>query len=234
MTRRHQVGVVTLDRPAKANAYDRLMLDQLETALHQLHDDSEIRVVVIGSSGKHFCAGADLEEIRSRKAEDALELKSAGVFDLLAGLPEVSIAAIGGAAVGGGLELALACDLRVAAPDAFFELPELRHGIIPAAGGTFRLAQVVGRSRAKAMILGGERVDAEEALRWGLVNRLALRDSLETTVLEWAARIARQDPLALRLAKQAIDASGGEGTARRLAQVSQALLYELAGRDGVG
>ncbi len=230
---RGRTGILTLDRPGKANAYHGPMLEEFLGALRELHDDAEVRVLVIASAGKHFCAGADLEEIRSRRAENAFDLKSAAVFDELAMLPEISIAAIQGGAIGGGLELALACDLRVATPTAFFGLPEVSHGLIPAAGGTYRLARLVGLSRAKALILGGKRVDGETALQWGLVNDLVSDQRLLDDAMAWAARIARNDGLALQLAKQALDAAGGIASDRHTAQLSQALLYELANRDRI-
>ncbi len=227
------VATITLDRPHKANAYDVPMLEALHRAIMTSRADPSIRVLLIGSRGKHFCAGADLEEIATRGAPDALDLRSAEVFQELALSPKVTLAAIHGAAVGGGLELALACDLRVACPSAFFEFPEIRHGLLPAAGGTYRLVDLVGMSRAKALVLGGLRVDGRTALAWGLVQRLVPDDALQEEAMAWAQRIARNDALALRLAKQALHVAAGIEPGRQAAQASQAILYELAHRRNV-
>ena len=228
VARQKSVGIITLDRPEKANAYDTPMLQAFRQALQGLHADPAIHVLVIMARGKHFCAGADLDEMTTRGPIDALDLESAAVFQELATLPEITLAAIHGGALGGGLELALACDLRMASTSAFFALPEVTHGILPAAGGTYRLVELVGVARTKALVLGGQRVEARTALEWGLVTRLVPDRSLEQEAVAWAERIAGNAPLALRLAKQAVHTAAGAESARHVAQVSQALLYELA------
>jgi enoyl-CoA hydratase/carnithine racemase len=223
------VGVLTLDRAEKANAYHAAMLTELEQAIDALENHAAVRVIVVTAYGSSFCGGADLNELRGRAGETAFDLQSARVFNRLARSPRVCLAAINGPAVAGGLELALACDLRVACPEAYFALPEVGLGIIPAAGGTRRLPRLIGATRAKAMILGGRRMPADEALACGLVSEIVPRDQLLDRVLEWAGAIAEQNPVALRLAKQAIDYDA-EHTAERIEALSQALLYELARR----
>ncbi|MCB9763425.1 MAG: enoyl-CoA hydratase/isomerase family protein [Alphaproteobacteria bacterium] len=208
--------VLLLDRPRKAHAYDRATLDALGDAIARLATP----VVVVGSTGGGaFCGGADLDEMAHADPLSALDLRSQAVFDALARTPRVTIAAVQGAAVAGGCELALACDLRVAGPKARFSLPETGLGIVPSAGGCTRLPRLIGAPRAKEVILGGRVVDADTALAWGLVNRLA--DDPLAEARAWALDIARRDPLASRLAKAAIDGVDGLGVER----LSEALLY---------
>lgn len=196
------VGRLTLDRPARAHAYDAAMLDALVVAAGELA--ATHAVVVVASTGAGaFCAGADLDAMRDTPWRDALELRSQHAFTALARLPAVTIAAIQGPAVAGGFELALACDLRVVGPRARLWLPETSLGILPSAGGTTRLARLVGPSRAKEVILGGRVLDAEVALAWGVAHRLA-EDPL-AEALAWAAEVARRDPVAQRRAKERLD-----------------------------
>jgi enoyl-CoA hydratase/carnithine racemase len=217
---------VALNRPARANAYDSAMLTEFGAFLDSARADARCRAVVItGSGDRSFCAGADLSEVRGRRAVDALDLQSAALFRRLAALPLVTIAAVNGTAVGGGLELALACDVRLASAHARFWFPEPLLGLIPAAGGTQRLARAVGVAAAKELILAGREWNAAEALRRGLVSEVLPGKDLLAAAAEWAARIASRDPLALRLAKTAIDLDTGEaGLAYEAA--AEALLYE--------
>lgn len=205
MWRRGAVAYVALDRPHKANSYTPFMVEQLEGLLRSLSDEATVRVVVITGTGERaFCAGADRDGLRSRDPLQALDLPSARVFHFLACLPKATIAAINGAAVGGGLELALACDVRLASRTARFAMPEPTLGIIPAAGGTLRLPSVVGVGRAKELIVGGAVWDAQQALAAGLVSAVTDPETLLETAQAWAERIVGRDPVAVRLAKQAL------------------------------
>ena len=220
-------GFLELDRPSRANAYDTATLQALEQGLATLAADDAVRVVVLGSStpGK-FCGGADLTELRRRGATDALELYSLAVFDRLAACPRPTIAAVDGPAFGGGLELALACDLRLASDRARFALPETGLGILPAAGGTFRLPRLVGQARARQMILFGQQLDARRALRWGLVSEVVSPGELSGRTRHWVEAAARLDPLALELAKKAMDAAAeGPANGRQEVRCAQAALY---------
>ena len=162
-----QVGIISLDRPEKANAYDRAHLDALADAFEQLA--ATCRVVIIRSSDRRFfCAGADLNELKTATPEDARTLRSQAVFTTIARSQVVSIAVVDGPAVAGGCELALAADLRVIGANAVFRLPETGLGIIPAAGGCTRLTALLGAAVAKSVILGGEDISADQAVRWGL------------------------------------------------------------------
>jgi enoyl-CoA hydratase/carnithine racemase len=214
------VSILNLSRPKRANAYDRAMLERLDEALAGI----TTAVLVLQTAGERaFCGGADLKALGQARPSDALDLYSQAVFERLAAAPFVSIAAIQGAAVAGGFELALACDLRVAGPRASFSLPETAIGLLPSAGGTTRLADLVGPGRVREVILGGRVIDAETALAWGVVNRLAADPRDEAA--QWAAQIATRDPLALRLAKRVLDARQDRRPGLALERSTEAVLY---------
>ncbi|MFC2171214.1 enoyl-CoA hydratase/isomerase family protein [Acidobacteriota bacterium] len=226
--RQGSVAYVQLHRPDKANAYNQVLLEDLEHALLHLNADLEVRVIVLcGAGNRSFCAGADLDEMKGKDYRTALDLKSAKVFAALAACPKVTLAAINGSAVAGGLELALACDVRIAAESACFSFPEPKLGLIPAAGGTQRLPMVVGVARAKELILAGRVWPAEEALRHGLVSEVVTLDELLQKAQEWGEVASQRDPLALRLAKKVIEAGASSPLGYGLEAVTEALLYEL-------
>ena len=214
---------LVLDRPDRANAYDRALLESLERLLEEAEADPP-QVLLLQSSGEGaFCAGADRKEQAEAHFLEALTLRSQRVFTKLARLPTVSIAAIQGAAVGGGLELALACDLRVAGPQARFWLPETALGILPAAGGCSRLGRLIGFSRAKELILGGRVLDAATALSWGLVHRIAEDPRAEAH--KWAEELLKRDPVAQRLAKELLDREEAQASLSAERTVA-AMLYQ--------
>jgi enoyl-CoA hydratase/carnithine racemase len=216
-----EITVILLDRPRKAHAYDQALLHQLDAALF----DVTTSLVVLGSTGNGaFCGGADLDEMEGATARDALEMASQTLFERLATAPFVSIAVVQGAAVGGGFELALACDLRVAGPNARFFLPETSLGLIPSAGGCTRLPHVVGRGRAKEMILGGREIDAPVALAWGVVSRVSEKPLEEARA--WAHSLAEREPLALSSAKEILDSEGNRASRLEMERVAEARLYE--------
>ena len=217
-----EVGVICLDRPLRANAYDREHLDALERAVEGMVQ-AGARAVVLESAGEGaFCGGADLAELAAATPLDALDLRSQRVFDRLARAPFVSVAAVHGAAVAGGCELALACDLRVVGPAARFSLPETSMGLIPSAGGTTRLTALLGPAIARQVILAGRELDAALALAWGLAVEQA--QDPRRRARELATSIARRDPVALRLAKGIIAGDGGI-TSLDAERVAEALLY---------
>lgn len=195
-------GVLTLDRQERANAYDRAHLDALEAGFIEL--SSQVHVVVIRAAGSGaFCGGADLKELAEATPEDARNLRSQAVFSTIAKSQTITIAAVHGPAIGGGCELALACDIRIVGPSARFRLPETSLGIIPAAGGSTRLHRLVGRSVAKQMILAGKTIGAETAVRLGLAMNLVNDPAQAAHAL--AIELAQRSPDALRLAKEIID-----------------------------
>ena len=202
------VALVRLDRP-KANALSTSLLSQLRQACAQLEADPPGAVVVWGGR-RIFAAGADIAELQSEGAE-AVASAFAAALGALSSLPRATIAAVNGYALGGGLELALACDLRICAEDAALGLPEILLGVIPGGGGTQRLARLVGGSRAKELVLSGRQVRAEEAASLGLVNRVVAPDDVLDAALSWAAELASGPLVAQSLAKSVID-RGLDGT----------------------
>jgi enoyl-CoA hydratase len=202
------VALVRLDRP-KANALSAAVLGQLQEAATGLVDDPPGAVVVWGGR-RIFAAGADIVELEAIGAE-AVGRNFASALDALAAVPRATIAAVNGFALGGGLELALACDFRVGAEDSRFGVPEILLGVIPGGGGTQRLPRLVGSSRAKEMIMTGRQVRADEALALGLVNRVVAPDDVLEAALTWAAELASGPVVAHGLAKGAVD-RGLDGT----------------------
>lgn len=211
------VAELVLARHEGKNALSDKMLLSLSSALEEARNDKNVRVLIIHSSvDKVFCAGADLKERLTMTAEQVSpfvnRLRSA--FTAVASLPFPTIAAIDGAALGGGLELALACDIRIAAQKALLGLPETNLAIIPGAGGTQRLPRLVGVAHAKYLIFTGARLSSQEALRVGLVSEAITADSCLPRAREMAASIADKGPIALKAAKLAID----EGVERSLSE----------------
>ena len=211
------VGRIVLNRPDKLNAFTAEMLGLLEAACDELEANPEVRVVIVSSATERaFSAGADISVGGSlgplgKWAHWAR--KGHRTLDRLAQMRVPSIAAIGGVAYGGGLELALACDMRIAAESARLALPEVTIGTTPAWGGTARLPALIGAARAKQMILSGQPVDAQKALAWGLVNEVVPAAQLQSRALELATHIAGNAPIAVQAAKQLIDAGLGNAQA---------------------
>jgi len=210
LTHSARAAIVTLTRPESSNALARETVRQLGEVVHELVHDRELRAIVITGAGtRAFCAGADLRERVTMTEPAVLEMLEAYRTEL--GIIEESplpvVAAINGHALGGGLELALLCDLRIAAPHACFGLPETGLGIIPGAGGTQRLTRLVGTGRAKELILLARRLDAKTALEFGLIERIAKTGDIVAEALQWIAPILEGAPLAQRAALRAIDAA---------------------------
>ena len=202
-------GMVTihLNRPDKLNAVDRDMLDALDVEVARLHRDESARVVILtGSGDRAFCAGADLNQMAMFDTADirAWVIDGNRVLSRLAALSIPVIAAINGYAIGGGLEFALACDLRIAAETASFGLPEITHGWFPGWGGAHRLRNLIGEARAKELVFLGERIDAQTALRFALVNRVVSAAALMDETTKIAESLARKSPVALKAAKAAL------------------------------
>ena len=208
MRREGDIVWLTIERPEVMNCLSFPTLKRLRTLCEELREDLSIRVVLITGAGeKAFCAGADLKERKTMPAARVPEFVKniRRTMDDVGSLPQPTIAVVNGLAFGGGTELLLACDLRVCAPHAQLGLTETSLAIIPGAGGTQRLPRLVGRSRAKDLILTARKIGAVEAERIGLVNRLAPEGKLRETALELALTIASNGPVAVRAAKAAID-----------------------------
>ncbi|MFH1811000.1 MAG: enoyl-CoA hydratase-related protein [Pseudomonadota bacterium] len=202
------VAILTLNRPEAANALSRALVAELATRLAEAAADKELRALVVtGAGDRVFCAGADLKERREMAPEEVPLFLQKGreLMDGLAALRCPTIAAFNGAAMGGGLELALCCDLRLAARGVKLGLTETSLAILPGAGGTQRLPRLVGVARAKELILTARRVDADEAWRIGLVNEVVEPGTLRARALAVAQEIASNGPVAVAQAKKAID-----------------------------
>lgn len=200
------VRVISLDRPP-VNALGHEMVDGLARAVAHVRADPAARCVVVRSACKHFCGGADLKERQGMTIEDvrAFVPRMSGAFNALASLACPTIAAVRGAAVGGGLELALACDLRIFSEDATAGLRETALAILPGAGGTQRLPRLIGPSRAKRWIFAAQAHSAAEALADGVADKVVPGEGLDSVAMKWAETIAGNGPVAIRLAKRAVD-----------------------------
>lgn len=198
------IGVVTLNRPDALNALSVELLTELDKLLDEIANDEKIRVVVITGAGRAFSVGADLREAEKLDPVGVKEFIQKGqrLFDKIEDFDKPVIAALNGFTLGGGVELTLACDLRVASEDARIGNPEVAVGLIPAWGGTVRLAKIVGKGKASELILTGGQIDAKEAERIGLVNKTVSADELNSTVMWTAGTIASRAPIAVKQAKR--------------------------------
>jgi len=227
LERRGRAAWLTLNRPEARNALSLPTLQRLRALLAELREDAETWVVVLtGSGDKAFCAGADLKERRTFDEQQVAEFVRTirATMDDVAALPQPTVAAMNGAAFGGGCELALACDLRVLDASASIGLTETSLAIIPGAGGCARLPRLVGAAVAKEMILMAKRLDADEALDCGLVHRLAEVGEVGDAAQEMVDALLRNGPLALRAAKDAID--GGMDLPMEQALAHEASCYQ--------
>lgn len=199
------VALVTLDRPTALNALSFDLLDELADALEKLDADPTCRAIVLTGAGQRaFAAGADILELAPQTSASLREGRRFEAWNRLAAIGLPTIAAVRGVALGGGCELAMTCDMIVAAEDATFGQPEIRLGVMPGAGGTQRLTRAIGKARAMAMILTGDTIGAAQAHALGLVSQIVPSGATVDAALELAARIAAQPPLAVRAAKAAV------------------------------
>jgi enoyl-CoA hydratase/carnithine racemase len=220
------VALLRLNRPEARNALSPEMMEQIAVTLEALDPDPDVRCVVIAGSEKVFAAGADIKAMAERSFAEALRHPAASFWRRLAAIKTPMVAAVSGYALGGGCELALACDMIVAAESAKFGQPEINLGIIPGGGGTQRLARVLGKQHAMELVLTGRRFGAEEAQAMGLVNEVAADDTWLDEAMALARTVAEQPPIASRLAKQAVLVA--EETALSPGIENERRLYELA------
>jgi enoyl-CoA hydratase/carnithine racemase len=227
--REGDVAVLTLDRKAKLNALSTGLEQALLDALAQPEVVTSRAVVLVGA-GRAFSAGADVTQVRSLdpQAIAAYYRGSGRVYEAVAAIPQATVAAVHGYCLGGGLELALAADLRIADETAVLGMPEVGLGIVPSSGGLARLARMVGTARARELVLLGTQIDASEAFRLGLVTRLVPAGQALDRAIELAAHLARQPPLAMAVAKQIIDAAAESSSAAAL--VMERLAYGMLNR----
>lgn len=199
------IATITINRPEVRNALDLNTLREIEQALDEWRNNQDVMVVIFTGSGeKSFAAGADIAQLQKRTMIEALQPNMTATYRKIEEYEKPTIAAINGFALGGGLELALACDIRLAALHAKIGLPELNLAIMPGAGGTQRLSRIIGKGRAMEMILLGEIISAEKAEQIGLVSRAITLEELMPLAKEYAAKLAAKGPLAVRLAKAVI------------------------------
>ena len=224
------VATLRLNRPPM-NALSQALLAEIGGAAQLFADDDAVKAVVVLGGEKAFAAGADITEFGDRAAARQMGRALRDAFDRLAAIPRPVIAALNGFALGGGLELAMCCDLRIASEKARVGQPEILLGIIPGAGGTQRLPRLVGPARAKELIWSGRQVRADEALAIGLVDRVAPADELEDQALAWAGELASGAVVAMGLAKQAIDGGLDGSLARGLDLEAEAFVEVFGTHD---
>jgi enoyl-CoA hydratase len=227
------VATVTIHRPEKRNALNAQVRRELVDALDALAADPDVRVVILtGAGDRAFVAGADIGEFAERSPlEQRAAMEGRRVFEVLADHPKPTIAALNGYALGGGCELALACDLRIAARSARLGQPEVALGLLPGGGGTQRLPRLVGLGRAMRMILTGDLMDAEEAARIGLVDEVVDDDALAERARAVATRIAAHSPVAIKLIKQAVRAAAELPLSAGLALERELFITAFASED---
>lgn len=204
--KRGNVAILTINRPDKLNALGYKVHQEGVAALDELRKDEEVRVLVITGSGeKSFIAGADITEFAGKTAVSQRAIfQEKTLFNSIDEFPKPVIAMVNGFCLGGGCEVALACDLRIAGEKARFGQPEINLGIIPGGGGTQRLTRLIGEGKSMEMILTGDMIDAQTALNLGLVNHVYSAEELETKTMELANKIAEKSPIALQMAKEAV------------------------------
>lgn len=209
LEREGRVAILTVNRPDKLNALNQQVRDETLKLLEEIEQDDSIGVVVITGAGeKAFIAGADIKEFEGRSPMDQREaMRFPRVFDIMSNFPKPVIAMINGFCLGGGCELAMSCDIRIASEKAKLGQPEINLGIIPGGGGTQRMPRITGLGQAMKFILSGEMMRADEALRIGLVEEVVPHEKLRERTLELANAIAAKSPLTLKIAKEALRAS---------------------------
>ena len=222
----HCVALLRLNRPEARNALSPEMMGEIATTLERLDPDPAVRCIVIAGSDEVFAAGADIKAMSERSFEEALRHPAASFWRRVAAVKTPLIAAVSGFALGGGCELALACDMIVASDTARFGQPEITLGIIPGGGGTQRLARALGKQRAMEYVLTGRQFDADMALEMGLVSKVAKKNRWLEEAMELARTVAERPPIAVRLGKQAVLAA--EETALSAGLENERRLYEIS------
>lgn len=232
--KRGNLGFLTINRPNELNALSNALVEELDETLQEIEKDEEIRVVVLtGAGDKAFMAGADIKELQDRDFVIAREQtkRRQQVYNRIAEMKIPFIAAINGFALGAGLELALACTLRVACEEAKLGSPEVNLAIIPGDGGTQRLPRMIGFGRAMELVLTGDFIDGTEAYRIGLVNRVVPKEQLLETATQLAEKLAKKAPLAIQCGKEAVNRSMETGIMEGLAHESYLHAYLCASED---
>lgn len=229
------IAVLALNRPKVHNAISMNMRRLLGQALEELNLNDDVRVLILTGVGKSFCAGVDLKERKGMSEREVLKLREKGPVNQMKiiNLFKPVIAAINGNALAGGLELALACDIRIASETAVFGLPEISLGIIPGGGGTQLLPRLIGDAQAREMILTGGRIDAQKAERMGLVSRVVVPEELMNVAVDIASKIKNFSPIALKNAKKALNLSREVGLTEGFVFEAQAYLACIHTKDRI-
>jgi len=231
------IGILTISRPEARNALNSLFFKEFNDFLDNFNSANHIRVLLITGEGKAFVAGADIAEMQKMGGDEGLNFARQGqkTFNRIGELDIPVIAVVNGYALGGGCELAMSCDIRIAGTEAKFGMPEVGLGLIPGYGGTQRLPRLVGAGDALLMILSGGMVDASEALRMGLVQKVVTQETLMTESIALAGKIAEKGPFALKLAKKVVfkglDTSLAEGLEEEAKAFSK--MFENEGPEGM-
>ena len=215
VSKEHNIATITINRPSKLNALNRATIDELHRAFEEANTDSDVKVIILTGSGeKAFVAGADISEFADFDVKEGAKLAKMGqelVFDFIENLSTPVIAAVNGFALGGGLELAMACHFRIASDNAKMGLPEVSLGVIPGYGGTQRLSQLVGKGRAMELIMTAGMISAEQAALSGLVNHVTSMEDLLPMAQKIASKIMRNSPNAIAAAIKAVNANFKDG-----------------------
>ncbi len=199
------VALIELNRPKELNALSRQVMLEIRDALRELDEDDNVRAIILTGGQKVFAAGADIKQMADATAIDMLNIDQFSTWDQIKKTRKPIIAAVSGFALGGGCELAMTCDMIVASNTAKFGQPEIKIGTMPGAGGTQRLTRAIGKVRAMEMVLTGKFISAEEALSYGLVNRIVPAELLLDETLKLATEIAKLSPVAIKLAKESVN-----------------------------
>ncbi|KKI91837.1 hypothetical protein WQ54_12770 [Bacillus sp. SA1-12] len=205
--KKNYVGWIILNRPDKYNAFNEEMMAEIKDALSYFKNDKDVKVVSFKGTGKTFASGADIADLQKMTSLDALFPSMQPLYDLIYNYEKPTIAAIQGYAFGGGMELAAACDIRVATNNVKFGLPECKLGVMPGAGGTQRIVRLLGEAKVKELVFLGDVLDAHQAKQLGFVSEVVSQDELDETVLALAGKILERGSLALRVSKLAIQRS---------------------------
>jgi enoyl-CoA hydratase len=226
-----RVGLIRLNRPKALNALNAALMGELNTALKEFDQDAAIGAIVITGDKRAFAAGADIKEMSTSSAVDMLLHDDISAFDQIMRISKPVIAAVSGWCLGGGNELAMSCDMIVASESAKFGQPEINIGVIPGAGGTQRLTRAVGKAIAMEMVLNNRTLTSQEALAYGLVNRVVPVESYLEDTLEFAAEFASRAPLAIKLGKEAVNLAFETPLSVGLAEERRAFYFLFASQD---
>ncbi|MDX1629631.1 MAG: enoyl-CoA hydratase-related protein [Fulvivirga sp.] len=201
------VALIELNRPKELNALNLQLMGELRDALKSLDDNDEVRAIILTGNEKAFAAGADIKQMANKTAIDMLKIDQFSTWDQIRKTKKPLIAAVSGFALGGGCELAMTCDMIIASESAKFGQPEIKIGVMPGAGGTQRLTKAVGKARAMEMVLTGKFISGEEAMTYGLVNKVVPVEMYLYEATELAKEIAKMSPIAAQLAKESVNRS---------------------------